>query len=87
MRWQRAAIVGVADTATYAPTFNDWGPLVTPRGHFFVLGDNRTDSVDSRMYGFISDTAITHTPRWVYFSWEAGRGVRWSRIGITLEDK
>jgi signal peptidase I len=87
MLWQRGFVVGVTDTTAYTPTLHDWGALVVPPAHFFALGDNRANSVDSRMFGFISDTAITHTPRWVYFSLEEGVGIRWSRIGLSLADR
>lgn len=36
----------------------DLGSLTVPKDHYFILGDNRTNSVDSRMLGFIQKKNI-----------------------------
>jgi signal peptidase I len=44
------------------------GELTVPPDHFFVLGDNRNDSEDSRYWGFVPRDAIVGKPFLIYFS-------------------
>lgn len=44
------------------------GELVVPAGEYFVLGDNRNDSMDSRYWGFVPRQNIVGEPFLVYFS-------------------
>lgn len=46
----------------------DNGELLIPAGHYFVLGDNRNNSEDSRYWGFVPASAIVGKPLLVYFS-------------------
>lgn len=70
------------------PTRDNWGPLVVPPAHFFVLGDNRDASEDSRFWGFVPRRALRGQPLVIYFSWDAGdaprpwrQRIRGERIG------
>ncbi len=70
----------------------DWGPLVVPPRHYFVLGDNRDNSLDSRAWGFVPDSLLRGTPLFVYFSFEPDSTVRapwltrirWRRLGAAV---
>ncbi len=44
------------------------GQLIVPEGHYFVLGDNRDDSKDSRYWGFVPRENIVGRPLLIYWS-------------------
>ena len=88
-RWQRDFVTAGTDVRGYNPSRNNWGPLVVPDHHYFVLGDNRDNSLDSRYWGFVPDTLVRGTPIFVYYSYSPDSSaslnwltrVRWQRLG------
>jgi signal peptidase I len=89
-RWQSDFLVRTADAAIgYHPSRNNWGPLVVPQEQYFVLGDNRDNSLDSRYWGFVPDSLLRGRPEVVYFSFSPDSAadlawlthVRWTRLG------
>lgn len=64
---------------------DNYGPVVVPKDSFFVLGDNRDKSYDSRYWGFVDKAKIKGKAVFIYWSWDPKkRVVRWDRIGLRL---
>lgn len=86
------ALHGVPADAPDNLPHDDWGPLVVPADHFFVLGDNRDNSLDSRAWGVVADSLLRGSPWVVYFSYEPDSSarvpwitrIRWPRLGATV---
>jgi signal peptidase I len=62
------------------PEQDDFGPITVAAGKYFVMGDNRDTSRDSRMsdFGQVDQSAILGRPLYIYF------GYTWSRNGNQL---
>jgi signal peptidase I len=50
------------------------GQLIVPQGNYFVMGDNRDDSYDSRYWGFVPQANIIGRPLLIYWSVQEGDG-------------
>jgi len=60
--------------------------VIVPLDSYFVLGDNRNDSEDSRYWGFVPRTAIVGRPLLVYFTIPAAEDIQGRSVGQRLRD-
>ena len=71
---------------------DNYGPITIPPGAFFVMGDNRDNSTDSRFWGLVREHEIVGRTVMVLWSWDTEDGgllgrpahIRWDRIGTIL---
>ena len=61
-------------------------PLKVPEREYFMMGDNRDHSNDSRFWGTVPYGLVEGTPWFVYFSINDNYEIRWERMGKTPVD-
>ena len=95
--WQRTHALRQSrfGAAPAQPTHDEWGPLVVPPQHYFMMGDNRYESKDSRYWGVVPRENVRGRPMFVYYSYRSGAetdrplsfitDIRWGRIGTRIK--
>jgi signal peptidase I len=92
MSWQKSFALKSSrfGAAPEQPSHDNWGPLVVPPNNYFMMGDSRYNSKDSRYWGFVPRGNIRGEPMFVYYAYNADDSdrplpfitdIRWRRIG------
>lgn len=85
----------ILDEASYnmmnnpAMRYRDDGELFVPPGHYFVMGDNRDHSNDSRYWGFVPEENLVGKAVMVWMHWDwrsGGTGLDVSRVGTPISN-
>jgi signal peptidase I len=74
-----------ADIPGFLSPRDNLGPITVPPDSYFVMGDNRDNSLDSRFWGFVKKDELVGKAEILYFSYDRSSDmlhrVRWERVG------
>ena len=76
----------ILEHVKYPNLSSNMSTVTVPEGHYFVMGDNRDNSRDSRIWGFLPETHLMGEAFliWMNWDWENG-GIDYSRIGTRIK--
>lgn len=80
-------LLGLKHDIYLAPgnAIHDFNDIVVPQGMYFVMGDNRDKSADSRYWGFVPDKNVVGKAVLIWLSWDnRDTSFRWHRFGKVI---
>ena len=84
----RDIVIGYLCNEATAGINRDLGDSVqrVPEGQYLMVGDNRDNSADGRVWGFVDESLLVGRASLVWFNWDLQRsgGPNWSRIGTRI---
>ncbi|MFA6191994.1 MAG: signal peptidase I [Sulfurimonas sp.] len=76
----------IVNDGRYPQELFNFAPVKVSKDNYFMMGDNRDHSNDSRFWGSVPYDNIEGTPWFVYFSIDENWEIRWDRVGKTPTD-
>ena len=76
----------IVNNGSYPMQLFYMNPIKIEADHYFMMGDNRDHSNDSRFWGSVPYDNVEGTPWFIYFSIDEDWEIRWDRIGKTPTD-
>ena len=76
----------IIDDGRHPMQLFNFAPIRVDKDNYFMMGDNRDHSSDSRFWGAVPYENIEGTPWFIYFSIDENWEIRWDRVGKTPTD-